>query len=317
MKKKIAVIGAFTTIGQAVLDNLAEQNFAPKDIYVLDSDIKTVIKVPYGDTMIPIYPIETFPFEKVSVVFLCAPALLQELKEDILRYGAYLIDCAGILENGICIVPSFNLKKLKTSREIINPTALTVSLAQVLEPLHKKFKIQNVDATALLSADEFGKPAVTSLVNQTRSLYTREPPEDGPFKKIQAFNLIPEVFPPLNRRTVMQLKSLLHFPITIHSCLTPIFQGECYSLTVSLFQKCTLAQFKKAFYKNEVCRIIDDLNPYLTMTTQDTAHSDFIYLTHIKTIAHLPNTFHLWVVCDSVRTGSAANAVQIAKHLLS
>ena len=48
MKQKIAVIGAFTTIGQAVLDNLSEQGFSPKDIYVLDNDIKNTIKVPYG-----------------------------------------------------------------------------------------------------------------------------------------------------------------------------------------------------------------------------------------------------------------------------
>lgn len=317
MKQKIAVIGAFTTIGQAVLDNLSEQGFHPKDVYVLDNDIKNTIKIPYGNTMIPIQPLEKFTFEKVSIVFLCTPALLQELKEDILRYGAYLIDCAGILETGVCIIPSLNLKKLKTNREIINPTALTVSLAQVLDPIHKKYQIQSVETTALLSADEFGKPAVTSLINQTRSLYTREPPEDGPFKKIQAFNLIPEVFPPLTRRTTNQLKLLLHVPITINACLTPIFQGECYSLTVSLSQKCTLTQFKKIFVKNTTCRIIDDLNPYLTMTPQDVANSDFIYLTHIKTIAYKPNTFHLWIVCDSVQTGSAPNAVQIAKHLLS
>lgn len=317
MKQKIAVIGAFTTIGQAVLDNLSEQGFSPKDIYVLDNDIKNTIKIPYGYDMLPIHPFNTFSFEKVSVVFLCLSTLLNEQKENILRYGAYLIDCVGISETGVCIIPSLNLKKLKTNREIINPTGLTVTLAQVLEPIHKRYTIQNAETTALLSADAFGKNAVTSLINQTRSFYTREPPEDGPFKKIQAFNLIPEVFPPLTRQTTKQIKSLLKFPITVNACLTPIFQGECYSLTVSLFQKCSLIQFKKAFFKSETCRVIDTLNPYLTTTPQDVSNSDLIYLTHINALAHRSNTFHLWVICDSVRTGSALNAVQIAKHLLS
>ena len=317
MKQKIAVIGAFTTIGQAVLDNLSEEGFLPKDIYVLDSDIKNTTKIPYNYTMISIQPVEGFKFEKVSIVFLCTPTLLKEQKDDILRYGTYLIDCVGILDTGICIIPSLNIKKIKTSQEIINPTALTVTLAQVLEPIHKAYKIQNVETTALLSADEFGKNAVTSLINQTRSFYTKEPPEDGPFKKIQAFNLIPEVFPPLSRQTMSQLKSLLHFPISVYACLTPIFQGECYSITISISNQCSLRQFKKIFSKNGYCKIIDHLNPYLTMTPQDVIHSDFIYLTHISIIAHRPNTFHLWIVCDSVRTGSAANAVQIAKHLLA
>ena len=317
MKTKIAVIGALTTIGRAVLDGLSEKGFAASDIQALDNRRADGIQIPFQSGFLRVENLTSFDFSRVRVVFLCTPSLLSEYKDEALNAGAYVIDCVGIAGPAPCIIPSLNKKEIQNHRLILNPTSLTVTLAHVFTPIQRYFDIRSASATVLLSAGEFGGPAVQSLVDQTRSLYTREQPPDGPFKKIQAFNLIPEVYPVLTRQTTSQIKALLHFPITISTCLTPIFQGECYSLIFSTREKCSLSQLTSVFNHHPICRLLSDTDPIEDITTQDTACTNYIYLTHLGCIPYQPHTYHLWVLCDSFRTGAVANAVRIAEYLLT
>lgn len=317
MKQKVAVIGALNAIGRGILDCLAARGFLPEDIFALDSSQNTGVQIPYQDYHIRVENLETFDFSQTKVVFLCTLSILEEYPERILGYGQYLIDCVGILGEGICLIPALQSRGIKRYRVIENPTSMTVVLAQVLKPVQKEFGIRSVLVTALLSAGEFGQDSVQALVNQTRSLYTREPLVDGPFKKTQAFNLVPEIYPTLSRRTGEQLKGMLHLPIQIATCLTPIFQGQCYFLTITTKEKCTCADLEQVFEGHPVCRIITGMDPYLTLSTQDTACNDEICLTLFRQIPHLPNTCGFWIVCDNIRLGSALNAVRIAEHILS
>lgn len=318
MKQKVAVIGALTALGRAVLDGLSEQGFVTENIYALDNRHNDGIQIPFQGGFLVVEKLDAFDFNQVRLAFLCTPSILSEYIDRVIGSRAYLIDCVGLYaEEHPCIIPSLNFSDCRNHRIILNPTSLTVTLAQVLSPIHKAFPIRAAWTTVLLSAGEFGGPAVQALVDQTRSLYTREQPVPGPFRQMQAFNLIPEVYPLLARQTTCQIKSLLHFPMTVATCLTPIFQGECYSLTLMTRGKCSLEQLERVFLKNDICRLVVEGQPDSVVTTQDVASTDYIYLSHLSVVPYQANTYHLWIVCDSFRNGAVANAVRIAEHLLS
>ena len=317
MTRKIAIIGALTSFGLALSDCLAAAGWAANDIYALSPTPKRGIRIPFQNSFLPILSLETFDFHQVSLAFLCLPAFLSEYKDDILQSGTYLIDCVGILENAPCIISSLNLKRAKTTHAVSNPTALTVALARTLAPIHQQFQITGAEATIFLSAGLFGTQAVQDLLNQSRCLYTHEEPQTNFFPKIQAFNLLPNFCPALGRRTSDQIKSLLHFPMTISTCLTPVFQGECYSVTLTTQRKSTLSQIKKICYENTLCRLDESFAPNLGLTTQDILCGNSVYLSQLVSVPFRPNTYHLWILCDSLRNGSVPNAVQIADYLLS
>jgi aspartate-semialdehyde dehydrogenase len=212
-KKQVVILGVFSPIGQALISCLAEQGFESEQVQLLDAEANTDMIMPYGNDMLVVQDLTTFDFKYCAIVFLCTPAILSTHLDVILEKIPYLIDCTGIIGTEPCIIPSLNLKALKKQETniITNPTSLSITLAQVLSPIHQKFSVQYAQDTAMISVSEFGTDATNALIEQTRSLYTREAPTKGPFQKIQAFNLIPEPYPMLSRQTTAQLKILLHF----------------------------------------------------------------------------------------------------------
>ena len=316
MKRKIAVIGSLTIMGRALLDSLSDRGWPLDSVYAIDSRSNLGVKIPYGFDFITIQDLDSFDFSKVSLIFLCTPALLSVYKDRAINSGAFIIDCVGILEGTSCVIPPFRRLSFK-NRLFLNPTTLTIPLVHVLKPIHARFKIVRATVTALLSASVFGNPAIQLLMDQTRCLYTREEPYQGLFPKIQAFNLIPEISPILTRQTTDQVKSFLHFPIQIATCLTPVFQGDAFSLSFTTHKECGLDDLKNLFQKNRYCRWISSISPDLTLSTQEAVCGDSIYLTHALAVASCPRTYHFWAICDSVRRGAIQNAIQIAENLLS
>ena len=135
------------------------------------------------------------------------------------------------------------------------------------------------------------------------------------FPKIQAFNLIPDMAPALNRKTAEQIKALLHFPIAVFSCLTPVFQGECYFVTFTTKVKTSLSRIRSVL--GECCRLDDSFAADLGPTTQDVLREDTVCISRLSVIPFKPNTYHLLILCDSLRSGAIPNAVNIARYLLS
>ncbi|MDY6407287.1 MAG: hypothetical protein SPL08_01095 [Pseudomonadota bacterium] len=317
MRQKIAIIGALTNFGRALADYLAYTHWPIECLYALDYTNNQDIQIPYRSSFLPVVPLNAFDFHQVHLSYLCLPTLLNEDKNIILQSGSYLIDCAGIIENAPCMIASLSHSKSINRQIIANPTAPTIALGHVLSPIHHQLKINSAESTMLLSANLFGITAIQDLVAQSRCLFTREEPKMNFIHKIQAFNLIPDISGILNRRTAREIKSLLHIPIGICSCLAPVFQGECYSLTFTVEKQCTLSQIQKICLDNPHCTWNQSLTPDLNPTTQDIVFSNSIHIANLAPVAFRPRTFHTWILCDSLRVGSVPNAIQIGKHLLN
>lgn len=318
-KQSVAVIGALTHIGQAVLACLSDRDFPAARVYALDAHQNAGTMIPYCDGFLTVEALDDFNFADVELVFLCVSSILAEYKEEAAHHGCWIIDCAGLLTHAPVIIPSLNIRQAEQApnRQIANPTGMTVTLAQILSPIHRSFHIDYATVTALLSASEFGLESAQALIDQTRCLYTRQEPPLGPFRKIQAFNLIPEADPCLPRRSMKQMEQLLSFPTFIAGCLTPILLGECYAVTLTTRRPCSPKRLRRLFDKHPCCHVLAGEMDYITITTQDVETEDRIFIEHPTTDAASPHVLHFWVVSDSIRTGAALNAVKIAEHLLS
>lgn len=312
----MALIGALTYMGRAILDCLADRGFSSDCVSVFDFQKNIDMQIPFGCDLIRVQPWDNI--EVTDVIFLCEPSLLADYKNELLNQSEYLIDCTGLMSEAVPVIAHLNMKDIlnKGMHAVANPTCLTILLAEVLTGIQKKMHIQSLDITGLLSASEFGTDAVECLMNQSRSLYTRENLTEGHFPKTQAFNLIPEVAPILAYKTVNQVKTLLKCPVTVSTCLTPIFQGQACSVTLILDDKCSLSQLEGLFKNNHI-KLVTELNPYITVTTQDVVYQNTVYVTHLRRIPYLNSAFHFWAVCDGLYSASALNAVQIAEYLLS
>ncbi len=315
----VAVIGSLTHIGQAVLACLSERGFPTSHVYALDAHHNAGTLIPYCNTFLTVEALDDFDFSTTDLVFLCVASILSEYKEEATRHGCWLIDCTGLLSQAPVIIPNLNIRQADKApnRQIANPTSTTVTLAQILSPIHRSFHIENASVTALLSASEFGIDSAQALIDQTRCLYTRQEPPIGPFRKIQAFNLIPEADPRLTRRSMQQLSALLSFPIFVTGCLTPILLGECYAVTLTTKRPCSPKRLRHLFNKQPCCHVLEKTMDYITITTQDVETEDRIFIEHPTSDITTPHILHFWVVSDSIRTGAALNAVKIAEHLLS
>ena len=310
----IVVIGALSSIGRSIVGGLAEAGYRARDIAALEHQGAAQRPITFRDQTLWTQPLETFSFAGARVAFLCTPALLSAYVIKMKQAGTKIIDCVGLIGEEPCIIPSLNIWQAYGRDVLLNPTNLTAVLAQVLAPIHERFDIREVAVTALLSAEEFGVAAGALLAEQTQAFCAGQQPAREDFQIWQAFNLIPEIYPTLNRQTADQMKALFHFPITLTTCLTPVFRGACYAITVTTRQKCSCRQLMALFRHHPVCRIQSD---YRLISTQQVTNQQVIEVAHIGCVPYRSNTFYFWALCDPVRVGAVANALGIAAYLLS
>ena len=81
MKRKLAIIGALSAIGRAILDCLAAHGFSSSEIYAVDSCQNVGTVLPFRERLIQTVAMETFDYTSVDLFFLCTPTILAEYRE--------------------------------------------------------------------------------------------------------------------------------------------------------------------------------------------------------------------------------------------
>ena len=317
MKYLIAVVGAATGQGQRILQALADQGVPSERVMALDYGKYENMQVPYGRRNIRIRNMMTADLGRIRVVLLCLSSVLTAYVEDIIRAGAVVIDCTGIVAKGPCALITRNQVFIPSRNPILNPTDLTVALARVLGPIHQAFPVRSAEITALLSAGIFGEAARQALQIQSQYIRKTDGEIGGPFRLKQAFNLIVEADPYLARQTTEQIKGLFGFSAVVYTCLTPVFFGEAYAVTVTTREMCSADQMRQVLAGAEGCRLLSDEPAEFPPTGEDCADSDLVLLSRLRAVPFRDRTWHLWALCNSKRCGSADQAARLALYLLS
>ncbi|OCX94120.1 MAG: aspartate-semialdehyde dehydrogenase [Pseudomonas sp. CO183] len=326
----VAVVGAVSLVGEALVEVLEERAFPLSELHLLDAGEGVGHTVPYKGRNLRVSAADRFDFARVQLVFLVgASALVSACHVAASAAGCRIVDLSGSIsvDEQPCLVPEVNGAVLDSSsdrRAVASPLPASVALALALAPVRHQLGLLGVTVTACLPVSSRGVAGVKELARQTTELLNARPLEPRVFGRQMAFNLLAQTeevdshgYGAQERRLVDELRQLLQNPelaVAVTFIQAPVFFGE--SLVVSL--RCSLEVDPQALSAAlEAAPGVEVVggDDYPT-AVGDAVGQDVIYVGRVRCGIGDPRQVNLWIVSDNVRKGAALNAVQSGELLI-
>jgi aspartate-semialdehyde dehydrogenase len=333
MKRRfdLAVLGADSLVGAALLDLLAERRFPAGEVSALGLDVEDGASVDFAGHAQPIDDAGAFDFSQVQLAFLADddPRLAAEA-ERAADAGCVVVDAGGTVWRDPAIprvVAGLNSAALAGFNErgiVAAPDRLLVPLLRVLAPIHRQTPLCAIGVTALVPVSDGGRAAFQDLARETTALLNARSPERAHFSQQIAFNVHGQIGPvdvygatERERRVGEDLRSLLGQPglsVSIHLVQVPLFYG--YALTVDLVaeQALDLAMLARtlAAAPGVDWRGAHDACP---SPVTDAMASAQVQVARLRPGGRA-EAAALWITADNIRCAAASNAVDCAEVLV-
>jgi len=326
----VAVVGAVSLVGEALVEVLEERGFPLTELHLLDHEEGVGQSVPFKGRNLRVSDAQRFDFSRTQLVFLVGDATLAaECHVKAMAAGCRVVDLSGSIPvtQQPCLVPEVNAALLDGSagvRSVASPLPESVALAIALAPIRQQLGLRRVTVTACLPVSSRGKAGVKELARQTAELLNARPLEPRVFGRQIAFNMLAQTdnvdaqgHGEQERRLVEELRQLLDLPeLTISATFiqAPTFFGE--SLVVSLEGSCEAdAQALSSALDAAPGVEVVESDDYPT-AVGEAAGQDVIYVGRVRCGICDPREVNLWIVSDNVRKGAALNAVRSGELLI-
>jgi aspartate-semialdehyde dehydrogenase len=335
MKRRfdLAVLGADSLVGTALLELLAERRFPAGEVSALGLDVEDGASVDFAGHALPVDDASAFDFSQVQLAFLADddPRLAAEA-ERAADAGCVVVDAGGTSWRDSSIprvVAGINSAALADFNErgiVAAPDRLLVPLLRVLEPIHRQVPLLAVTVTALVPVSDGGRAAFQDLARETTALLNARSPERAYFSQQIAFNVHGQIGPvdgqgatERERRIGEDLRSLLGQPelsVSIHLVQVPLFYG--YALTVDL---CAGQQLDLQMLAQTLAATpgVDWRGPQspddCPSPVADAMASTEVQVARLRP-AGSPDSVALWITADNIRCAAASNAIDCAEVLV-
>lgn len=332
---KIAVVGATGVVGREVLSILASSKKILKgNIVALASKESVGKSVSFGDLdTVTVYALETFvDFSSIDLAFFVSSyGVAKQYAKKFTENGSIVIDnssCFRMDDDVPLIIPEINGDQIakifhvtKKSKNIIsNPNCSVIQLLISLYELHKVAQVKRVVVSTYQSVSGIGKEGMDTLYNQTRSSYTFQNIDKGPFREEIAFNCIPYIGENemesgwtgeeiKMHKEAKKIMSDQHFEISSTCVRVPVFIGHSQSVNVEFHNEMNSQMAKEILYDSNIVHLFNDSTKILT--PKSAKGCDIVYISRIRDDYTQENTLSFWNVADNLRKGAALNAVQI------
>ncbi|GAC1033761.1 aspartate-semialdehyde dehydrogenase [Pseudomonas sp. No.21] len=323
----IAVVGATGTVGETLVELLAEREFPIGTLHLLASIESAGASVPFRGKNLRVRDVAEFDFSQVRLAFFAAgEAVSRSFADRASQAGCAVIDLSGALDDAKPLVPEANaglLGELAPPYRLSSPSASAVALACALAPL-ASLGIERVTVTACLAVSSRGREGVNELARQTAELLNARPLEPRFFDRQVAFNVLAqpdavdgEGHAQLERRLARELKALLVAPaldVAATCVLVPVFFGDSLSVSLQVREDVDLARVLERLEAAPGIELVER-DDYPT-AVGDAVGQDVIYVGRVRKGLEDPRQVNLWIASDNVRKGAALNAVQSAELLI-
>ena len=326
----IAVIGATSNVGEALVELLEEREFPVKDLHLLASSESAGQSLSFRGRQVRVRSLDAFDFTQVQLAFFAAGSdVTRSHHERVVAAGCSVIDLSAAfsLEQAPCVLPELGAAGLPALTRpwcVSAPTPSAVACALVLATLRPVLQPQQLQVTAMLSISTLGRSGVQELARQTAELLNGRPLEPNTVDRQIAFNLLAQVgevddhgHAQLEKRLaaeIQQLLSLPELPVAATCALVPVFFGDSLALGVyadSAIDISAVLQLLEVAPGIELVEVGD----YPT-AVGDAVGQDQVYVGRVRRGVSDPRQLNLWIASDNVRKGAALNAVQIAELLI-
>jgi aspartate-semialdehyde dehydrogenase len=335
MKKSaysIAIVGATGLVGAEILSVLGERQFPIADLRLYASLRSAGDEVRCGELSARVDMLERARFEGTDLAFFAAGERVSaEWIERATEVGTVVIDTSQLLADDAdvpLIVPEVNAGDLGAYADrlvIASPDSPAVALAVTLKPLHEAAGITRVVCSTFEPVAHAGRAGIEELQRQTVELMNGQSVENEVFAQRIAFNVLPQVGELLaggafrgEGQVAAALRRLLgdnSLPMSITRACVPIFYGGALSVNVETSAKLTAAQAHEILRAAPGILLQDEAGSLEYPTPAKAVAQDATLVGRIREEESL-NVLDIWIAIDTVRTGAAVNAVQIAELLI-
>jgi len=326
----IAVIGATSNVGEALVELLEEREFPVKDLHLLASSESAGQSLSFRGRQVRVRSLDAFDFTQVQLAFFVAGSeVTRSHHERVVAAGCSVIDLSAAfsLEQAPCVLPELGAAGLPALTKpwcVSAPTPSAVACALVLATLRPVLRPQQLQVTAMLSISTLGRSGVQELARQTAELLNGRPLEPNTVDRQIAFPRLAQVGEVedhgqarLEKRLaaeIQQLLSLPELPVAATCALVPVFFGDSLALGVYADSDIDISAVLQLLEVAPGIELVE-AGDYPT-AVGDAVGQDQVYVGRVRRGVSDPRQLNLWIASDNVRKGAALNAVQIAELLI-
>ena len=152
----IAVIGATSNVGEALVELLEEREFPVKDLHLLASSESAGQSLSFRGRQVRVRSLDAFDFTQVQLAFFAAGSeVTRSHHERVVAAGCSVIDLSAAfsLEQAPCVLPELGAAGLPALTKpwcVSAPTPSAVACALVLATLRPVLRPQQLQVTAML-----------------------------------------------------------------------------------------------------------------------------------------------------------------------
>lgn len=330
----VAVVGATTLVGEAMLDLLASRKFPLGNVYALEADTDGEQDIECGNRTLSVERVDAFDFTSVQLaLFAASEAVAAEYVPLAVAAGCVVVDDSSCFRQDAdvpLVVAEVNPQAIAAYRQrgiIANPGSNVSQMLAVLKPLHDAATVTRINIATYQAVSGSGRAGVEELARQTAQLLNARPVEPDIYPKQIAFNLLPRIGEVLDNgytreemklvwetRKVLELPDLPVNPTTVR---VPVFFGHAAAIHLETQRKLTVQEAQALLRAAAGVEVLDgvEADAFPTPVTE-AVNAEKIYVSRIREDISHASGLDLWVVADNVRKSAALNSVQIAEILV-
>jgi aspartate-semialdehyde dehydrogenase len=332
---RIAVIGASSLIGEALIEELRARKFAFAQLHALDDERNIGRPIGEGRAALPVSDVAGFDFSRVDLAFFCARSALAQRHAEEAAAHAWVIDGSGAFRarpDVPLVAADVNAGLLRhrggSHGLIALPGSASVALATVLAPLHALAGLARVEVATYQAVSGRGRAGVEELAAQSAALLGGRARDSRGLAAQIAFNVIPQVdelepggVSREERRLLEETRRVLALPnlaLNATAVRVPVFFGHSFVVHASFERSLTVADATGMLHRSSGLNVFDGAMPTRFPTPAgEAAAADRIHVGRLRPDLTRDRSLNFWIVADNVRKCAALNAVTVAEILVN
>jgi aspartate-semialdehyde dehydrogenase len=334
---RIAVVGASSLIGEAVIDELRARKLGFAELHALDDERN--VGRPVADDeegqaakTVPVGDVAAFDFSRVDLAFFCGRAALSERYAEAAAAHAWVIDGSAAFRTRAEVplvaadVNPAALEAVGARGLIALPGSASVALATALAPLHRQAGLERAEVATYQAVSGSGRGAMDELAGETVAMLSGKKAKGRAYGRQIAFNVIPQVdtleadgVSREERRLWEECRRVLDLPrleINATAVRVPVFFGHSLAVHARFERPLSAADAAQVLQRGTGISLIDPDSTAEFPTPAALAMApDKVYVGRLRADLTRDRALNFWIVADNVRKCAAHNAVSIA-HIL-
>jgi aspartate-semialdehyde dehydrogenase len=340
---RIAVVGASSLIGEAVLDELRKRKIPYAALHALDDErnIGRPVAEEEGEERakertraLQVLPVSAFDFSSIDLAFFCGRAVLAERYAEAAAAHAWVIDSSAAFRGRSevpLVVADVNGEALASFGShglIALPGSASVALATVLAPLNGLAGLMRAEVATYQAVSGSGRGAMDELAGETVAMLSGKKARGRAFGRQIAFNVIPQVdaleadgSSREERRLWEETRRVLELPqlaINATAVRVPVFFGHSLAVHATFERPLSQATAAAGLRAAQGISVIDADSTLEFPTPAILATApDKVYVGRLRADPTRDKALNFWIVADNVRKCAAHNAVSVGQILVN